>query len=265
MPTKAHTNGTFGKLMAALSLVLLIVSPSVLGRSAAAETTAPYTSATSRGTALVALLAAAPGGTFQDFDVPNTGTPYVLGVHEPPRAPIPIDGGPTGKGKMLRLAFGTPPISHNSIAFQRSNAGLFDQVVADFDFRITPGNGRADGLGFALLNTADYGITGTVAPHLSPFVAEEPNFTGSLGIGFDVYRSKSPLEINNNHISVHFNGQILKEFDVGPALDLAVSEWSHARILMRSGGDNSDVTVILAQCGRMPVTVVDHFKILLAN
>src|SRR2546421_9683131 len=109
--------------------------------------------------------------------------------------PEVINGGPTDGGKMMRLAVGDPTrvkppliISHNSIAFDRTNPGQFDQIVADFDFRMTPRTGRADGLGFALLNTAvpTYGITGSVAPQND---AEEPDFTRSLGIGFDIYRS----------------------------------------------------------------------------
>src|SRR5258708_11315782 len=99
MPPKARTRGDLGKLISALSLLLLILSPSILGHGAA------HTSAASRGTALAALPAAAPGGTLQDFDVPSTGTPYAVGVHLPPPAPAPavIDGGPSGTGKMLRL------------------------------------------------------------------------------------------------------------------------------------------------------------------
>ncbi len=209
--------------------------------------------------------AAVVTGTFQDFDVSGTGTPYSEGIHvgppTPTQGPQLIDGGPSDSGKLMRLAFGTDPIpTHNSIAFDRTNPGAFDQIIADFDFRISPGTGRADGIGFALLNTADYGITGIAA---LPNVVEEPNFVGSLGIGIDVYKSDPPAEISNNHLSVHFNGTLVQEFDVTDALDLdlASGQWIHARIIMRPGGGYSDVTVILTECGRAPITVIDQFKV----
>jgi hypothetical protein len=194
--------------------------------------------------------------------------PYSAGVHaaQPTLAPQVTPGGPTGIGNMLRLAFGRSPAddrnvttaSHNSITFDRPDAAETDQIVADFDMRIRPGVGRGDGLGFALLNTASYGTSGPVAPL---GVAEEPNFAGSLGIGFDVLRSTDLTEINSNHVSVHFDGKLLREFDVTPALDLGGSEWVHVRILMRPGGGFSDVSVELTQCGRPTSTIVDRFPI----
>ena len=201
--------------------------------------------------------------TVQDFDLPNTGTAYLTATHVviPPNSPGPelISGGPTGVGNMLRLASGGPVVNHNSIAFESTGIETSEQIVADFDFRITPGTGRADGLGFALLDTAHYGLTGTVEPQ---FIAEEPNFTGSLGIGFDIYRSDGPpQEISNNHVSVHFDGTLLQEFDVTPALDLASSQWIHAQILMRTIGGVTDVTVTLTPCGRPGSTVIDHFSL----
>jgi|GEM_PF-3186985 len=269
MPKESRNARNLIKLITVLGLMLLVVVPIIPGQSAAAKTITPDKNNPPGRTHLIASPAAAPSGTFQDFDLPNTGTPYAIGVYDSPRTPARIDGGPTNAGKTMRLAFGAPiptkpPLNltttQNSIAFNRSNLGPSDQVVADFDFRITPGIGRADGFGFALLKTAvpTYTITGPVAPHN---VAEEPDFMGSLGIGFDIYRSdEDHLEINDNHISLHF-GRLVKEFDAKPALDLAGGQWIHARIIMRPGGGYSDVTVILAQCGRPPATVVDHVMI----
>lgn len=207
-------------------------------------------------------------GTVQDFDVLDVGTPYSEGIHvlppTPTQGPQLVDGGPTDIGKRMRLAFADAPIpTNNSIAFDRTNVGAFDQVVAEFDFRMSPGNGRADGIGFAFLNTADHFTTGSVAPQFPLFAAEEPNFAGSLGVGFDIHKSDSPTEVSNNHLSVHFNGTLVQEFDVTDALDLdlASGQWIHARIIMRPGGGYSDVTVILTQCGRAPITVIDQFKV----
>lgn len=263
MPSLSRTAGNLLKVAFVLSLALLALGSSLPAYGSAARPPALGRRTPLRGGSL-AVDPAVANGTFQDFDTPNTGTPYTLGVHRPdPTTPPAIfDGGPTDTGKLLRLAYGTPPLTHNSINFDRSDAGAFGQVVADFDFRVMQGTGRADGIGFALLNTANYGITGAVGPQMPPYDAEEPNFLGSLGVGFDLYRSDGPpREINDNHISIHYNGAVVQTFDAHPAMDLAGGQWIHARIIMRPGGGYSDVTVVLIQCGRPPVTVVDRVRV----
>ncbi len=207
--------------------------------------------------------------TVQDFDALGTGTSFNrLQVNNPP-APIEIDGGPTGVGQFLRLVhapvapFVAPNV--NTITFPVSDAGTFNQVVADFDFRITPGVGRADGFVYALLNTATY-FTPNVEPQAA---AEEANYVGSLGIGFDIFQNDDLNDIGNdiiranfsNSISVHFNSTVLTQVDVSPFFDLANGQWFHAKIVMRPGGGLSDVSVILTPSGGQSVTVVDQFVV----
>jgi hypothetical protein len=253
------------KVIAALCATLLVTGSLTPGYGSAARTAAPSRSDMPGEARFAESPAAADNSVFQDFDAPGTGTPYSIGLHDSvPRPPAVIDGGSTGNGKMMQLAYADQPISHNSIAFDRTATGTFDQVVADFDFRVTPGTGRADGLGFALLKTQPHGISGAVAPENPLSIAEEPNFRESLGIGFDVYRSGDiPLDINDTHVSVHFNSDnnLLQMFDARPAVDLAAGQWIHARIIMRPGGGHSDVSVFLTQCGRPPVAVVDQYKV----
>lgn len=202
------------------------------------------------------------GETYQDFDVLNTGTPYLTGIHASPPGAQSIDGGPTDVGKLIRLAYTTPIPTQNSLTFPRTYTGTAQLIIADFDFKMTPGEERADGMGFALLNTTDYGITGTVAPIAPLFAAEEPNFTNSLGIGFDIHQAPgSPGEINNNHISIHFNGTLIQEFDATPVVDVGSAEWIHAQIIMRPGGGSSNVTVNLTPCGNATQTVVNNFSV----
>ncbi|MBI1877216.1 MAG: hypothetical protein HYR94_03105, partial [Chloroflexi bacterium] len=251
---------------------LLMISGLSLAARATAFDEAKFTTGDeSKGTQPAGPSAAGLTDTFQDFDLVGTGTSYVTGTHILPpfitSGPQLIAGGATEVGKLMRLALAyttTSPITltHNSIAFDRTSSITSDLIVADFDFRMTPSsvtNDRADGIGFALLNTTNYGITGIVTP---TNVAEEPNFTNSLGIGFDIYRSDGPpRERNNNHISIHFNGKLVREFDARPAVDLGGGQWIHARIIMRPGGGYADVTVILTPCGRPAMTVVDRFRV----
>lgn len=69
----------------------------------------------------------------------------------------------------------------NVAAFDRTAPGSYGRITASFDFRLDPG---ADGMGFALLNTDNYGVTGA-GPSLGAW--EEPNLTNSFGAGFDIY------------------------------------------------------------------------------
>ncbi len=210
-----------------------------------------------------------PVATVQTFNAPDMGSHFVPGQFNNGPEPTVMDGGPTGTGKFLRLVSADPtpmPPSFNTIAFDRTNAGPSQKLVADFDFRITPGNGRADGFGFALLNTQTYGSTGPVGG-----TAEEPNFTGSLGVGFDIYRNADIGDIGppnirgnvfSNSISLHFNGAVLTQVDVTPVLDLARGIWTHTRILVQAGGGGADVSVLLSPAREQaPVTVIDRFHI----
>jgi uncharacterized repeat protein (TIGR01451 family) len=202
--------------------------------------------------------------TIQDFD--GSGTPYVPAqCASPPNSPPAVTpGGPSGN--FLRLATHPAPNS-NTISFNRTNPGFFPLIVADFDFRIIPVNGRADGLGFALLNTAAYGATGPVCTTLNPFVPEEPNFAGSVGIGFDIYHSIHPgtsgADFNNNHISLHFDGVEQSEFDAPPTVNLASGQWIHAQIILRQRVPPArpDVTIILTPRGGQAVIVADQFPL----
>jgi hypothetical protein len=205
--------------------------------------------------------------TVQDFDVAARQSPFVLTRYgNPPNAAF-LPGGPLGTGKFLRLAYINPapsPPSFNTVTFDRSDPGAFSQIVADFDFRMEPGKDRADGLGFALLNTAIFGNSGGVRGG-----AEEPNFAGSLGVGFDIYKNYETGDIGDersrslfsNSVSIHFNGAVIAQFDVSSTTDLASGQWIHARILVRAGDASGDVSVILTACPDTPVTVVNRLPI----
>ena len=149
-------------------------------------------------------------GLLQRFDAPGVGTPFAVGVHggASTRAPELIVGGPTGSGHAIRLALDAPTPTLNSLAFERADGGAFDQTIVDLDFRIAPGRGRADGLGMALLNTSEFGVTGDVATQAPSSVADEPSFKGSIGVGFDVSRTgDSPTGPGRNRVAVYFDGK----------------------------------------------------------
>lgn len=198
--------------------------------------------------------------TFQNFD--DAGSTFAAGQHPGgvggPPATLP--GGPTDN--FIRLATTTATPDHNAISFARTDVGAFGLVVVDFDFHITPAGllSRADGIGFVFLNTALHGTSGIINP---ANVAEEPDFPGSLGVGFDIHDAGAS-EINNNHISIHFNGAKINETDVSPVLDLASgrvasSAFDHARIIINASAGK--VSVILTPAGGNPYTVIDQLSV----
>ena len=183
---------------------------------------------------------ATPAGTptLQNFD--SAGTTYTLthaGLNA--AAVLPANAGSTGN--YLRLV----PASTGQfgvIAFDRSATGAFNSVVATFDFRITPTAGAipADGLGFALLNTAAYGTSGA-----GPYFAEESNLANSIGVGFDDYNNAStPQEPNNNHVSLHWNNAQIGNAVI-PSFNLASGRFHRAHIIIRFSSNHAYVTVRL--------------------
>jgi hypothetical protein len=183
---------------------------------------------------------AAPAGvpTLQDFD--STGTAYTLaqaGSSAP--AVLPADAGSTGA--FVRLVPATAA-QIGVIAFDRSATGGFNSVVSTFDFRITPPAGviPGAGLGFALLDTATYGTTGS-----GQLFAEEPNLANSIGVGFDVYKDAStPSEPNNNHVSLHWNNAQVGNAAI-PSFNMANGRFHRAQVIVRFWSSNAYVTVRL--------------------
>ncbi len=195
-----------------------------------------------------------PAQTFQDFQNPG-GTSYLTSACGSAPAPSVQAGGPTG-GNFIRLIRGIDTSSTNTVGFDRSDPGGFTQATIDFDFRMTPGSGRGEGFGVALLNTATYGKSGALCG-----AAEEPNFTGSLGVGFDIHQDGAP-DLNSNHVSVHFNNVLLQQVDATPVIpDLANGQWHHARIVVRPGGGFSDVSILLTPNGGAQTPLLSNYPV----
>ena len=203
--------------------------------------------------AVLGMLAAGAARAVTRLDCDRPGTPYEASQLGVPPGPTCVPGGPTGN--FLRLA-DTTVANINSVSFDLTDPGAHGLIVADFDFRMTPHatDSRADGFGFALASTAAFGASGPVAGH-----SEEANVFGSLGVGFDIHQG--PGESSNDHISIHWQGSLLREIDVSRVLDLAGGQFIHARLIARPGAFPPDLTILLTPCGSPPVTVVDRLPI----
>jgi Right handed beta helix region len=175
--------------------------------------------------------------TSQDFD--TTGTPFVSTFESGGLPPTVLSGGPTGN--FLRLVSQSTG-GTNSIAFERTAAGAFTKVVADFDFRMIPeeSGSRADGFGFMLLDTATFGSSGE-GPRICCY--DEPNIPHSFAVGFDIFADLAS-DPNDNHLSLHFDGTTIASFpNVG--FDLANGIFNHAHIELNFVPGGANVTVIL--------------------
>jgi hypothetical protein len=179
--------------------------------------------------------------TTQGFE--GTGTTYSLQqIGGPPPATV-VQGGPTGNF----LALATPPTSlaaptNNSIAFVMSDAGTYDQVTADWDFRVTPAlpGQRGVGMSFGLLNTGNYGTSGQASTSLP----QQGVYSGSLGLGFDT---------TDNSVFLTLNGTILTAQSLTGKLDLASGQFIHASAIVNFVA--AKISLTLTPSGGSPVTV----------
>jgi hypothetical protein len=180
---------------------------------------------------------------------------------------LALRGSGLDPAQFLRLASVTPvgAYDNNTIAFPTPAPGAFPVIVADFDFRLAPvqDRGRADGFGFALLNTANY-RAGPVPPTA---VAEEPSFAGSIGLGFDLYKNDGDIGNANitptfsDSVSIHHDGQVIGQVDLENVTDIGNGQWHHARVVVRQTGAGTSLSLLLTPpCGDS-FTVIDNLAI----
>lgn len=192
-----------------------------------------------------------------DFDnMANDQGTYELAQNLNPPAPR-ITNDMMGGNNFLRMTWGVAA-NISSFTYDITDPGLFDRIETDFDFRIT---GTADGFGFLLLSTAIYAQKEVVPRQnfVGVQVYQEPVGTNSLGIGFDIHQGAG--EMNDNHLSVHFNNVLLQEFDAG-SVDLNSGDWIHAKIIARPGDGFSDVSVILTPTNGTAHTVFTNYFVM---
>jgi hypothetical protein len=221
--------------------------------------------------ACLSLAVGAVAATVEDFDVDTPTPQYAIAITNSPPGPERFAGGPSGSGKFLRLvsrAPQPPPASSNTITFPITDLIAAHTIVAEFDFRIQPATSRADGFGFTLLNAAHY-TTETVEPDHPPFAAEEPGYTGSVGVGFDIYgnaatagqpadpRRDALRENFSTSVSLHFDGKVIAQVDTLPITDIGNGVWKRARLIVQAGG-SPRVTVQLAAAPGAWVTLLQQ-------
>jgi len=179
------------------------------------------------------------GSLSEDFG----GSPanYTLTQYGASPGPAVQPAEPGSTGDFLRLLTDGANNCANGLAFRQTAPGLFQTIVADFDFRITSSiNYPADGFSFLLIPTALYGTSGP-GVNVASQPAEEPNYPGAFGIGFDVYPHDQV-----NDVSAHWNGSELVNVTVPTStLDLAAGVFHHAHVKLEHVSGGARVTVTL--------------------
>lgn len=154
----------------------------------------------------------------------------------------------------MRLAWRGSFETTNSIAFDLTDPGAYDQIVTEFDFRIGVG---ADGLGVALLSTSLFGTQGSS----SPFLDEGPHPpAGSLFVGFNTYQNPQTGDPNNNFLRLYYDAQLVTTV-AQPGVVLSSGQWIHARFEVTATPGGGLVSLELTPSGGAAVYPLADFLV----
>jgi hypothetical protein len=165
--------------------------------------------------------------TVQDFNGSAGQTAYTLTRYEGSS-----DAGIVNQSLRMVNTYG----QKNVIAFNRTDPGLYGRIVAEWDLSVVPG---ADGLGFALLNTADYGSSGA-----GPAIDEEPSLTRSFAVGFDIYCPDDYQPKGSHEISLHLNG--VERANKWSSVDYRSGTFRRIRVEVDFVAGGAEITVSVA-------------------
>lgn len=160
-------------------------------------------------------------------------------------------------GSFLRLTHEVNS-QNASVAWNQVYEGDYEALQVDLDFRMTTGGSGADGIGIAYFNSS---LLGEDTSTLTPSFSEEPNFTGSWGIGIDNYNN-GDNDGGENTVSLHWDGQLLISESIDFESDIFTFEDGIERtatILVEPSGGGSQISVTIAEEGLDPITPIDEF------
>jgi L-lactate utilization protein LutC len=165
-----------------------------------------------------------------------------------------------GHGKVLNLTYEAIGGTLNTVAFNSLTPQPFVSMTAEFDVRMLQSS-RADGLGFAFLNSAIFGDSGVAPP-----ISEDPNVAGSFGVGFDTYFNDpfafpGSLDAGSNDITLHYDGKQYASITLSD-IDLANGNFLHVTVQATQIAYGCEISVTLRdmQTGKA-VSPFNHFLI----
>ncbi|MCX5635219.1 MAG: peptide-N-glycosidase F-related protein [Planctomycetota bacterium] len=165
--------------------------------------------------------------TIQNFQGGTGQTPYTLTQY----GGTPAAGIVSGALRMVNTTS-----QNNVIAFDQTDTGLYSRIVAEWDLNIVQG---ADGLGFALLNTASYGVSGA-----GPSIGEEPSLGASFAVGFDIYCPDDYQGLGSREISLHWAG--VERANKWSSFDYRTGTFNRVRVVVDFVAGGAEITVSIA-------------------
>ncbi len=193
----------------------------------------------------------------ENFDAPNES--YVTGQTDANTKPK-IFQGPGGAGQgSLRLVNGRVNDQLNSVAFPQTTPGLFETVVADFDFRWKGTGEGTERLAFLLIPVAQYGANG-VGVELAAFrEAKDPKLPGVFAV-----QLLHNVETGQKALTVHWDRVKRTSADL-PSGTFAQRLIHHAQIRLQHTEQGALVSVTLTSdaqgAGRKTFTPVSQLLI----
>lgn len=175
----------------------------------------------------------------QDFEV-STPISYALSQLSAAPGPGVQAAGAGTSGRFLRLITDGVNSQGNAVTFGQTAPGLFQTIIAQFDFRLTSADQPADGFAFMLIPTATYGTNG---PGFASSIAfEEPNIAGVFAVAFDVFDFSGPI----NDVAAHWNGSQMTAVSVATAnVNFASGNFHRAQINLTFADGGAYVTVMV--------------------
>ncbi len=176
--------------------------------------------------AIIAVCSIANAATIQNFDSAPGQTPYTLSQYQNAPGPALVNN------TLLMVNTGG---QRNVIAFDQTDSGLYNRITAEWDLNLVPG---ADGLGFALLNTAQHGTTGA-----GPIIEEEPSLAGAFAVGFDIYcpDDDNYQKKGSHEISLHWDG--VERANKWSPFDYRTGTFNRVRVIVNFVAGGAEITV----------------------
>jgi hypothetical protein len=192
--------------------------------------------------ATAAQAARAPVVLVENFDAASG--PYVTAQPDantrPKTFPNEAGGGPGG----LRLVNGRVNDQLNGIAFPQTAPGLFDTIVADFDFRWRGTGEGTERLAFLLIPVAQYGATGAGADLAALREIKDPRLPGVFAV-----QLLHNVETGHKALTVHWDRVKRGSADL-PAGALGQRVFHHAQVRLQYTEQGALVSVTLTSDAR---------------
>ena len=184
----------------------------------------------------------APVALVENFD--GAGGSYVTAQSEATTKPKAFSADNAGNAGGLRLVNGRVNDQLNSIAFPQTAPGLFETIVADFDFRWKGTGEGTERLGFLLIPVAQYGATGPGVELAAFHEIKDPKLPGVLAV-----QLLHSVESGQKALTVHWDRVKRSSADL-PSSAFGQRLFHHAQIRLQHTEQGALVSVTLTSDAR---------------